>query len=732
MASADTASERVRVEHEERFLRSESLRLLVRLLYVVAAAWAVVLGAALNDGTPVSWLVPIGLAIIALITHLLAKKLEVVASVWLPLGLVLLTGAYLWFRPGSLAVFLVNAAILIAAVVTPRALWAAIPLLACLLPPFISWQRQGAVTYPYVMASFVSAMTALSAWLSTRNLYLALVWSTYHRQEAEKSVEDLRQRRADLARLAHMLRDNQERLHYMNIQLEQAKLAAEEAYRAKQYFVANVSHELRTPLNLIIGFSEMMVAAPETYRVPLPPPYRGDLLAIYRNARHLRALIDDVLDLAQIEAKRLAMLKETVDLRQLVHETAAMIRELVRAKGVQLEIVEPPQAVWAQIDQTRIRQVLLNLLSNAARHTEKGYIKVEIAQQGQEAILTVRDTGSGIAPEQLAKAFQPFSQMSDRPDGGSGLGLALSKRFIELHGGRIWIESTVGKGTTVTFALPIQQEVSQVEASPLLPGRPKPVRHTKGQVLVLSDDTRVLSLLQRHIEGYDFCLAGNAKQAADLLRAGCPAATVMDETWRDGEVEALLADGLRAVPTIICPLPSGRRAGYPLGTVDYLSKPVTREDLAQALTRLPRPPSSLLIVDDNVEVVRLLTRIVQAHDPTVRVWQAFGGREGLEILRAQRPDAVLLDLLMPEMSGYEFLEEMRKDPALAEIPTVIVSVRAVEQELAPIGKEVRLVRQEGFSLTEVLQAVGALLQAIVPGETMAPASDAAPVKVPSG
>jgi signal transduction histidine kinase/CheY-like chemotaxis protein len=571
-------------------------------------------------------------------------------------------------------------------------------------------------------------LTALASWLSSRRLLTALAWALSMTGEAQKNAEEARRHRAEVQRVLKSLDEAYVRLERTNEALIFAQEAAERAYRFKAEFVANVSHELRTPLNLIVGFSEMMATAPESYGgVPLPSEYRGDVTATYRSARHLSDLIDDVLDLSRIEAGRMPLIKEATDLGQVVREATEMVRGLAQARGLRLELDMPGDLPELPLDRTRIRQVLLNLLTNATRFTDEGGIRVQIRVRGQEAVVTVQDSGRGIAPDRLASAFEAFSQLDDgQAREGSGLGLAVSRRFVELHGGRMWVESEMGRGTTVGFALPIPAADGEVHLSQLTASAASRSHEEEPLVLVLHDDPRVLSLLRRYVDGYQFRLAENVDQAREIIHEAFPIAVVADTT-RAGRAAAGAPDlDLPShMPLITCPLPSMRRLGLLLGAADYLPKPVTREDLSNALSRLPEPPQTVLVVDDNPHVVRLLARMLKAGNPSLRVLEAFGGREGLEVARSERPDVVLLDLVMPEMNGYVLLEELANDEAMARTQVVIVSVRSVEEESVPIVGELRLEREAGFSLTEILQMLRAALSAITRPLAMAPPSAAA-------
>ncbi|MCL6429462.1 MAG: response regulator [Anaerolineae bacterium] len=575
-------------------------------------------------------------------------------------------------------------------------------------------------------------LAALTAWLGSRRLFTALSWALSMTEQAQKSAQEARERRAEVRSMLKSLDEAYARLERANEALIFAREAAEKAYRFKAEFVANVSHELRTPLNLIVGFSEMMATAPESYRGKrLPSEYRGDVMAIYQSARHLSDLIDDVLDLSQIEAGRLPISREPTELGSIVREAVDIIRGLAEAKGLRLELDLAPGLPTLRLDRTRIRQVLLNLLSNATRFTDQGWIRVRARIHGHEVRVTVEDSGRGIAPDKLAQAFEAFGQLDeDRARQGSGLGLAVSRRFVELHGGRMWIESTLGQGTTVGFALPLDEAKAP---APLLRVRQTPGRDGRPRALVLHDDPQVLTLLRRYVEGVNFVLAETAERAAQLLREALPFAVILDSTWAERWRRIVAEVGVtEPLPTLTCPLPSLRQLALLLGAADYLVKPVRREALLQSLARLPKPPRSVLIVDDDPSFARLMVRILKAHDPTVNLLLASGGAEGLAIARSERPDLVLLDLLMPEVSGYDFLEEVRRDPALAGMGVIILSARSLEEEARPLAGELRLERPGGLTPTEALEAIRALLEVLTQPAAASRASVAAPVAGRSG
>lgn len=284
----------------------------------------------------------------------------------------------------------------------------------------------------------VNVMVTIASWLSAHNLHMALAWVWRGYEQARHNEQLARDRQGELRRALKALDEASHRLERTNHMLTVARNQAEEARHLKQQFAQTISHELRTPLNLIVGFSELMAQSPEHYGGQLPPGYQRDLSIVYRNACHLRDLVDDVLDLARIEAAQMSLLTERIDPIALVSEAISTARSLVEAHGLTLRAEIAPDLPQICVDPTRIRQVLFNLLNNAARFTEQGSVTVSVRAQGDDLVFAVADTGAGIAPESLPRIFDEFQQVDRskrRRHGGAGLGLAISRRFVELHGG---------------------------------------------------------------------------------------------------------------------------------------------------------------------------------------------------------------------------------------------------------------------------------------------------------
>jgi len=574
------------------------------------------------------------------------------------------------------------------------------------------------------------ALGALVIWATVTPLYHARAWAWENFGHLVNLTDELRDRQAELLSLHKNLDSAYHRLEQVSRELEEQRRLAEAARQAKAQFAAMVSHELRTPLNLIIGFSEMMVLSPHAYGgEALPANYRGDVEAIYRNARHLSNLVDDVLDLSQIEANRLGLEKEWSSLADIVEQGIAMVGAIFQDKGLYLR-TEVGAVPSVYVDRTRVREVLVNLMVNAARFTDRGGITVRAEQAGDAIEVSVADTGVGIAEENLPLIFQEFQHIrrsaGGENDRGFGLGLVICKRFVELHGGRIRVESRMGVGTRFSFTLPVAQDAAPVTSdgwfSPrraLFLGDHPPV------VVALSQHETALRVLQRHLDGYRVLGAATEEELATLVDQERPHAIVV--TRSDALLERTLraSDGFNAIPTIHCPVRSVRDLAQQLSVSEYLVKPISAKQLVAALGRLHRRLRKILVVDDDPEMVRLLARMLRSLRSRYDVQQAFGGAEALAIIRERRPDVVILDLLMPGVDGYAVLRELRGDAGLKDLPVLVVTAKGLEEEMTVIDKlDVR--RAGGLSVGEGMRCLKATLEALRAPAGAAPERSAGP------
>jgi signal transduction histidine kinase/CheY-like chemotaxis protein len=556
-------------------------------------------------------------------------------------------------------------------------------------------------------------LAALLGWAPSHALYMVTHWSIYSLNQARENMEAAREHRAQLAKVVKDLDQAYFRLERTNASLVAAWRTAEEAERFKAEFVTNVSHELRTPLNLIVGFSEMMLTAPESYDgVQVPGPYRSDLNVIHHNAQHLLALVDDVLDLARIEVGRFSLLKEETDIPTLVTEAAGMVRDYIAAKGLALQIHLDPDLPRIWIDRLRIRQVLLNLLVNAARFTERGSITLEVRADGSDLLVRVSDTGRGIPEQDLPKIFEEF-RSTDQPlstwHSGTGLGLPISKRFVQLHHGRMGVESVYLQGTTFWFALPCAPANGyEDEGSALLRARRLPGTATTERIVVLvHDDPRIGPLLERHLEGYRIVGHPDLQGAAALARDLTALALVVDES--------VVADPLPAgIPVIRARLPSSRRVAAAMGADDLLVKPVTRAQLLGAIDRLGKPVRRVLIADDDPDVVRLFHRMLRTRVAKEDRLEAFNGEEALRLITGKHPDLVILDLVMPEKDGLAVLEHMASDPACADTAVILVTARGQDYSGLQVRGPIVVDREEPFQFVQFTRVLGGVLGSLAP------------------
>jgi signal transduction histidine kinase/CheY-like chemotaxis protein len=582
-------------------------------------------------------------------------------------------------------------------------------------------------------------------WVATRPIYTALDWSWESYTISHQMVEQLRDRQGELGRTVKSLNEAYLQLEQLNRELARARLAAEEARRLKSEFAANISHELRTPLNLIIGFSEMMATAPQAYGgAALPPAYQSDLDAILRNARHLSTLIDDVLDLSQIEAGRMGLLKEWIAVSDVVAEAAEAVGRLILGRGLELVVAVAPDLPAVYADRTRIRQVLINLLSNAARFTDNGIITVAARRDSADVLVSVADTGIGIPPEDIPKVFEEFRQLDGslrRRSGGSGLGLAVSKQFVELHGGSMWAESAVGQGSTFKFTLPAVSTVVVSGASggvdvwdrAAATGQPEPP-----EVRVVAADPSVVRIFQRHLDGYRVAGLADLSDLADppevtANAAPVPSAPAEPAAWvvvtdsadHAAQQVAMLEPTVQGLPIIACVVPTQRDLAAELGVAGYLNKPISRRVVAEALHRVGGTPRSVLVVDDDTDTLRLLGRMVRSTLRHGQVRLAAGGEEALAMMRDRPPDLVLLDLVMPGIDGYGVLRKIQTTDRLRDVPVVVITGQEQRNELLTWGL-VSVTRPGGLSARELMRCVKANLDAVVSGGHTAPVLAAAP------
>ncbi len=601
----------------------------------------------------------------------------------------------------------------------------------------VFWLNNGLVqahpSLTYSIAVCVGGViSGLLGWASMQAVLTVTEWALYSFRQADNRLRETQDHRGQLAHVVKELDSANIRLERLNNMLVVARAEAEEAKDARNRFALAISHELRTPLNFIISFSEIMVKSPATY-APLsrwPQGLYDDIQEIYRSSKHLMRLVNDVLDLGQIENMRMNLIKEWISTAQIIGETTEMMQRAFDLKGITLRTEIEPDLPLVYVDRTRIRQVILNLVNNSLRFTDQGSVTLRLRRSENDTLLvSVADTGTGIAQEDIHKIFEDFQQVSQdswRRREGTGLGIPISKRFIELHGGKMWVESELGKGTCFYFTLPVATN-GKVPGILLDTEREEQYWHAlkdraeKGKnILVVSPDPSAGDVIAPYIDsfalvaiqpGTDF-----ASQAVSLL----PYAVFVDQDIaRQPEITAQLNRLPYDLPVFSFTFP-----GNPVHPHDlpdcvkyYLVKPFATQALVDAIYSLGSQVHHLLVVDDDPAMANLVSRSLRGRvkgHTTGRLFSqtsAETGQEALIQIRENRPDAILLDVTLPDISGMEILKEAQAQ----NIPVIFITAHEWPQVFPARDFEtLRVQMRRPLSRNELSAALKSLLEVVHP------------------
>ncbi len=589
-----------------------------------------------------------------------------------------------------------------------------------------------ASTTPFFPSTALQILALLSLaylmYIAQRPEHSLLTWAWEGYEQTRRRLEQARDRQLELKQALEDLALANNQTIRLNEMLKSAREAVDEARRAKEEFVAKVSHELRTPLNMIIGFSDMILETPHVYSRRLPPALLADVAAIRRNSEHLASLVDDVLDLAEADMGSAHLVPKWTTVSGIVAEATEAVAVLFEKKGLALHMDVEPGLPLVYCDRTRIRQVLLNLLSNAGRFTEKGGAHVEARLENGSIRVTVSDTGPGMNPANLDRLFEPFQQEDEstrRRYGGSGLGLAISKRFVEMHGGRIWIESGVGAGTRVSFCLPVQQPSTSdaprrwfspyEEYTPRTRRSLAPRLRPRPRVVVLEQGAALRHLVEHYLEEVEVAATSSPRNAPAAIENNAAIAVLVNaaSATMSSEFADAVAELSVNIPVMTCWVPERRAAISQAGAQDYLVKPIQRADLIDSLRTTCPGARTILLADDDTEARQLFARMLASAEEGYTVLQATDGDAALMMLRERRPDVLLLDLVMPNCDGFMVLEAKSADPAIRDIPTIIISAKDPQREPI-ISKALVVSRPNGLSARDLMDAIQAVTRALRP------------------
>ncbi len=504
-----------------------------------------------------------------------------------------------------------------------------------------------------------------------------------------------------------------------NQELELRNREVERATQLKSQFLASMSHELRTPLNAIIGFSDLLA---EQTAGPLTPKQARYVKHVQTGGHHLLQLINDILDLSKIEAGQMEWHPENFAVEEALSEVLSIIKPLVTGKKIEVSHSLPCE-LGVYSDRVRFKQILYNLLSNAIKFTpEGGQVGIECSEADGQACLSVWDTGVGIPPEDKEKIFEEFYQAGATTKGvkeGTGLGLAITRRLVEQQGGRIWVESEPGQGSRFSFTLP--SGTPRVQG---IPQEPQPRLHrsprTKPLILIVDDEPEARELLVNYLEpeGYEIVTAASRAEALVLAQELQPDAITLNmlmpgKTGWETLHELKNSPATAALPVIIVSVVDRKKMGFALGAAEYLVKPVRREQLLGSIAKQLGPrkngPTTILVVDDEPRDLQMMTEVLESagYAPLT----ASGGQQAMEILSKSQPDAILLDLLMPEMDGFEVIRRIKELPHLQQLPIFVLTAKDLtEVDTDWLARETRAFFQKSTPwkeqfLVQVRQAI---------------------------
>jgi len=618
-----------------------------------------------------------------------------------------------WIHPESLVRFFYPLTIILSSFLFSnwsRLTISALASLACILVAVV--HDRSPLDLEYVIVPIILIfVTSFASLLGSRQLHLAFKWLRSNYAQTRTLLDQLRDERVALARTIIALEKTHTRLEKTNYELIEARREAEEGKRLKAQFSANISHELRTPLTLILGFSETMANAPETYgSMKWPSSLRGDVEHIYQSSKHLLAMINDILDLSALEVNNLSTIMEEIDLRIVVDDAVSMIEPIYQSKGLYLKIKLDSDIPKVRVDPTRIRQVLLNLLSNASRFTTIGGVTIAAKKVSDYIMISVTDTGIGIDPKDFDRIFQEFRQVEEalnRKLEGTGLGIPISKRLVELHGGKMWVDSKLGKGTTFYFTLPVYSTQTQTVLMPrnhnplfvhdAINARPK-------VILIIESDFFLQQLMYRQFGGYDLVIVPTPEDLFQLIETHHPIALIHDtiNSQNFNDLSKWYSTLPPDLPVLSLSITSPLSEAHQYGIQGYLIKPVDRKQLLSVIRTACPDVSSILVIDNEPDVTEIFARMIQTEYQHINIMKAYSGKDALSKINLFKPEVAILDIILGDLDGIQVLKNIRSTPQISNTKVILVSAQDPNLKNPKGGMSFEVVRKEGFSVLETI------------------------------